>query len=78
MPSMMYGTGQISPILSAIDPGQTRADELGDVNFYSRARTTMLHKPCEPASRSVRMTKWLSQNVAAPFILTFDEGTGQR
>lgn len=75
MPSMMYGTGQISPILSAIDPGQTRSDELGDVNFYSRARTTMLHRPDKPAARSIRMTKWLSENVAAPFVLTFDENT---
>jgi len=24
------------------------------------------------------MTKWLSQNVAAPFILTYDENTSQR
>lgn len=75
---MMYGTGQVSPVLSAIDPGQTRGDDLGDVNFYSRARTTMLHRPDSPIARSVKMTKWLSQNVAAPFVLTFDETTGQR
>jgi hypothetical protein len=76
MPSMMYGTGQQSAVLSAIDPGQTRADLLGDVNFYSRARTTMLHRPDKPASRQISMTKWLSECVAAPWILTYEEATG--
>jgi hypothetical protein len=53
----------------------TRADGLGDVNFYSRARTTMLHPGNTGASRSIRYANWLKENVAAPFILTYDEST---
>jgi len=74
----MYGTGQVSPILSAIDPGMTRSDTLGDVNFYSRARTTMLHPGNCAAIRSVKYSNWLKENVAAPYILTYDESTARR
>lgn len=63
VPSDMYGTGQISPILSCIDPGQTKAESPTSVNLFNRARTTMLHKP-SGAARSVNYRGWLSNNVA--------------
>jgi hypothetical protein len=38
----------------------------------------MVHEPFKAVSRSINYSKWLSQNVAAPYILTYDESTSQR
>jgi hypothetical protein len=73
----MAGTGQISPILSCIDPGQTKAEAPTSVNLFSRARTAMIHKP-DGATRSVNYRGWLSDNVANPYLLTYNEDTATR
>jgi hypothetical protein len=38
----------------------------------------MLHPPMKPVARSIKLGKWLSDNVANPFVLTYDDTTGQR
>jgi hypothetical protein len=42
----MYATGSISPIISAIDPGQITLNsdtDITSIDFFSRAKTTVLH-----------------------------------
>lgn len=74
IPSDLYGTGQVSAILSAVDPGQTRIETPNSINFFSRARTAQLHT-AKGARRGLSFGGWLSNNVAQPYLLTYNTDT---